>query len=61
MLLCLYAFFACPQVDTILLDYDENSVIITYDQKINEQRTYKGVEVRQRNRSDVSYNESCIR
>lgn len=42
---------AWTQVAKILLDYDENSEIITYDQKTNEQQTYKGVEVRQRNRT----------
>lgn len=41
-----------------MLDYDENSVIITYDQKTNEQQTYKGVEVRQR--KSIGRVESCV-
>eukprot|EP00904_Undaria_pinnatifida_P007658 jgi/Undpi1/4021/HiC_scaffold_16.g07388.m1 len=36
--------FGGKDVAKILLDYDENSEIITYDQKTNEQQTYKGVE-----------------
>lgn len=39
------------QLDKILLDYDENSVITTYDQTADEKQTYEGVEVRQRNRT----------
>lgn len=39
------------QLDKILLDYDENSIITTYDQTKDEQQTYNGVEVRQRNRT----------
>ena len=43
---------ADTQVEKILLDYDENSVVTTYDQTANEKQTYKGVEVRQ-TKSDV--------
>lgn len=39
------------QVETVLLDYDENSEIMTYNQTTNEHHSYKGVEVRQRYRT----------
>eukprot|EP00904_Undaria_pinnatifida_P007657 jgi/Undpi1/4020/HiC_scaffold_16.g07387.m1 len=32
------------EVEDVLLDYDENSEIFTYDQKTDEQHTYKGIE-----------------
>ena len=34
------------QVEKILLDYDENSIVTTYDQTFKEKMVYKGVEVK---------------
>ncbi|CAM9961750.1 unnamed protein product [Laminaria digitata] len=38
------AAFGGKDLDKILLDYDENSIITTYDQTKDEQQTYNGVE-----------------
>lgn len=37
----------------ILLDYDENSVVTTFDQTKNEQKVFNGVEVRQKKLSYI--------
>ena len=39
------------QVDKILLDYDEKSVVTIFDQTKDEKQVFTGVEVRQRNRT----------
>lgn len=35
---------------TILLDYDENSVITTFDQTTDQKQVFEGVEVRRRSK-----------
>lgn len=47
-----YVALHCPQqVETFVLDYDENSLITIFDQTSGFMFVYKGVEVRQRNRT----------
>lgn len=40
------SLLALAQMEKILLDYDEDSVVTTYDQTADEKSVFKGVEVR---------------
>lgn len=39
-----FAAFGGQDLDRILLNYDENSIVVTYDQTKDEKNTYRGVE-----------------
>lgn len=47
------AILCAQQVDTLLLDYDEDSVITSYNQTSGSKKVYEGVEVPQRNRTPL--------